>query len=98
MKRTYIYIIDLFSLQENDFDSASALFYAIDKILSKLTAVNCSHEQIAFIKQLQVHLETSIENRMLPVNCSTNAIALMVKLKKYAPGVIPIDQIFAVIS
>lgn len=57
------------------------LFYALEKILAKI-ARPAIPADLQFLEELLNNLESEIRLKNLPVNCSSNAIGLLLKLGK----------------
>lgn len=67
--------------QQKTYEYADLLFYILEKILGKLS-VPYKREDSQFIEELSFCLENELQNRNIPISCSSNAIALFLKLEK----------------
>lgn len=85
-----------FYFKDLSFQHANLHFYAINKILSRKNASELSLADTQFLKRLQFWLEQNLETKMFPVHCSTNAIALLVKLQNFSRPNVSLQYLFMV--
>lgn len=71
------------------------LFYIIEKILAKLSRP-FHPVDVEFLEELLPCLESEVRCKNLPVSCSSNAIALLLKLEKIINRNLPVHHIVTV--